>query len=78
MAGRMIDINLGTTNSRACVLEGGGEYKVIPSAEKGRTTQSIVGFAKIVEVLMCHSAGREKILYNQIDTGRRIECGPKF
>ena len=43
--GKVIGIDLGTTNSVCAVLEG-GEPRVIISEEGGRVTPSVVGFAK--------------------------------
>src|SRR5574342_695585 len=48
---RAVGIDLGTTNSVVCVLEG-GEPTVIANAEGSRTTPSIVAFAKNGEVLV--------------------------
>src|SRR5664280_2818327 len=48
---KAVGIDLGTTNSVVAVLEA-GEPVVIPNAEGGRTTPSVVGFAKSGEVLV--------------------------
>ena len=43
--GKIIGIDLGTTNSCVAVMEG-GEPTVITSPEGGRTTPSVIGFTK--------------------------------
>jgi molecular chaperone DnaK (HSP70) len=48
--GKIIGIDLGTTNSCVSVLDG-GEPKVIPNAEGGNTTPSIAAFANSGEKL---------------------------
>ncbi len=48
---RAVGIDLGTTNSVVAVLEG-GEPTVIANAEGGRTTPSVVAFAKSGELLV--------------------------
>ncbi len=48
---KIIGIDLGTTNSVVAVMEG-GEPKVIPNEEGGRTTPSVVGFTKSGERLV--------------------------
>jgi len=58
--GKVIGIDLGTTNSCVSVLEG-GEPVVIPNAEGNRTTPSIVAFAKNGERLVGETAKRQAI-----------------
>src|ERR1700721_936748 len=58
--GKIIGIDLGTTNSCVAVMEG-GEPKVIPNEEGGRTTPSVVGFTKTGEGLVGQVAKREGI-----------------
>jgi molecular chaperone DnaK len=58
--GKVIGIDLGTTNSCVSVLEG-GEPVVIPNAEGNRTTPSVVGFAKNGERLVGETAKRQAI-----------------
>jgi molecular chaperone DnaK len=58
--GRIIGIDLGTTNSVVAVMEG-GEPTVIPSAEGGRTVPSVVAFSKTGERLVGQIAKRQAI-----------------
>jgi molecular chaperone DnaK len=58
--GKVIGIDLGTTNSCVSVLEG-GEPVVIPNAEGNRTTPSIVAFTKNGERLVGETAKRQAI-----------------
>lgn len=58
--GKIIGIDLGTTNSAMAVLEG-GEPTIIPNAEGGRTTPSVVGFAKNGERLVGTVAKRQAV-----------------
>ena len=58
--GKIIGIDLGTTNSCVAVMEG-GEPVVIANAEGARTTPSVVGFAKNGERLIGQVAKRQAI-----------------
>jgi molecular chaperone DnaK len=58
--GKIIGIDLGTTNSVVAVMEG-GEPTVIPSAEGGRTVPSVVAFTKTGERLVGQLAKRQAI-----------------
>ncbi|MEQ8542192.1 MAG: molecular chaperone DnaK [Coleofasciculus sp. D1-CHI-01] len=58
--GKVIGIDLGTTNSCVAVLEG-GKPLVISSTEGGRTTPSIVGFGKSNERLVGQLAKRQAV-----------------
>ena len=58
--GHIIGIDLGTTNSCVCVMEG-GEAVVIPNAEGGRTTPSVVAFSKTGERMVGNLAKRQTV-----------------
>lgn len=58
--GKVIGIDLGTTNSCVAVLEGGKPI-VIPNSEGGRTTPSIVGFGKGSQRLVGQLAKRQSV-----------------
>ena len=60
MAGKIIGIDLGTTNSVVSVMEG-NEPVVIANSEGARTTPSIVGFAKNGERLVGQAAKRQSV-----------------
>lgn len=64
--GKVIGIDLGTTNSCLAVLEG-GKPVVIPNSEGGRTTPSIVGFSKGSERLIGQLAKRQSVT-NAVNT----------
>ncbi len=57
---KIIGIDLGTTNSCVSVMEG-GEAVVIPNAEGGRTTPSVVAFSKTGERMIGQVAKRQAI-----------------
>ncbi|MBD0310509.1 MAG: Hsp70 family protein, partial [Microcoleus sp. T1-bin1] len=58
--GKIIGIDLGTTNSCVAVLEG-GKPVVIANSEGGRTTPSIVGFGKGGDRLVGQLAKRQAV-----------------
>ena len=80
--GKIIGIDLGTTNSVVAVMEG-GQPTVIPNQEGNRTTPSVVAFTKSGERLVGQVAKRQAIT-NPENTifsikrfmGRRQDRGP--
>jgi molecular chaperone DnaK len=76
--GKMIGIDLGTTNSCVAIMEG-GKPKVIENSEGDRTTPSIVAFAKDGEVLVGQSAKRQAVTnpQNTVAAVKRL-IGRKF
>ncbi len=75
---KILGIDLGTTNSRMAVMEG-GESTVIPNREGGRTTPSVVAFSKSGERLVGQAAKRQAITNpaNTIFSAKRL-IGRKF
>jgi len=75
---RILGIDLGTTNSCMAVMEG-GEPVVVPNAEGGRTTPSVVAFAKTGERLVGQAAKRQAITNpkNTVFSAKRL-IGRKF
>ena len=76
--GRIIGIDLGTTNSCVAIMEG-GKAKVIENSEGDRTTPSIVAFNKEGEVLVGASAKRQAVTNpnNTLHAVKRL-IGRKF
>ena len=77
--GKIIGIDLGTTNSCVAVIEG-GEPTVIANAEGARTTPSVVAFTKDGERMVGAVAKRQAITnpdktissIKSFDTGKRL------
>lgn len=65
--GKVIGIDLGTTNSCVAVMEN-GEPAVIPNSEGGRTTPSVVGFTKNGERVVGEAARRQQA----VNAGRTV------
>lgn len=76
--GKIIGIDLGTTNSCVSVLEG-GKPKVIENAEGDRTTPSIIAFTNDDEILVGQSAKRQAVTnpHNTLFAVKRL-IGRKF
>ncbi|MDQ4075017.1 MAG: molecular chaperone DnaK [Chloroflexota bacterium] len=71
--GKIVGIDLGTTNSVVAVMEG-GEPTVIPNAEGGRTTPSVVAFSKTGERLVGQTAKRQAVVNpeNTVSSVKRL------
>ncbi len=83
--GKIIGIDLGTTNSCVAVMEG-GEAVVIPNAEGARTTSSVVAFSKNGERLVGQIAKRQAVanpdgtissIKRDMGTDRRVDVNDK-
>ncbi|MEX0332565.1 MAG: Hsp70 family protein, partial [Puniceicoccaceae bacterium] len=76
--GKILGIDLGTTNSCMAVMEG-GEPVVIPNSEGSRTTPSVVAFTKNGERLVGQAAKRQAVTNpsNTIFSAKRL-IGRKF
>ena len=75
---KVLGIDLGTTNSCMSVMAG-GEPVVIPNSEGGRTTPSVVAFARNGELLVGQAAKRQAVTNprNTIFSAKRL-IGRKF
>ncbi len=76
--GKIIGIDLGTTNSCVAIMEG-GKPRVIENSEGARTTPSIVAFTKDDEILVGQSAKRQAVTnpHNTLFAVKRL-IGRKF
>jgi len=84
-SGKILGIDLGTTNSCMSIMEG-GKAVVIPNAEGGRTTPSVVAFSKDGERLIGSVARRQSItnpertissIKRDMGTDRKVTIGDK-
>jgi len=76
--GKVIGIDLGTTNSCVAVMEG-GEAVVIPNAEGGRTTPSVVAFSNTGERLIGQVAKRQAVTNpDRTVTSIKRQMGKKY
>jgi molecular chaperone DnaK len=83
--GKVVGIDLGTTNSCVAVMDG-GKPQVIANAEGGRTTPSVVGFSKSGERLVGEMAKRQAVsnpertiisIKREMGTDHRVEVDDK-
>ena len=77
---KILGIDLGTTNSCMAIMEG-GKATIIPNAEGGRTTPSVVGFSKDGERLVGSLAKRQAITNPSgtvISTKREMGSNKKY
>jgi len=83
--GRVVGIDLGTTNSCVAIVQG-GQPEVIPNREGGRITPSVVGFSKSGERLVGQIAKRQAVtnpdrtiisIKRQMGTDHRVEIDGK-
>ena len=83
--GKIIGIDLGTTNSCVAVIEG-GEPKVIANAEGGRTTPSVVAFSKDGQRMIGQVAKRQAVtnpdrtiasIKREMGTGYKVQIDDK-
>ena len=65
--GKVVGIDLGTTNSVVAVMEG-GKPTVIPNAEGFRTTPSIVGYAQKTKELIVGAMAKRQAVINPENT----------
>ncbi|OGI39766.1 MAG: molecular chaperone DnaK [Candidatus Muproteobacteria bacterium RBG_16_62_13] len=77
--GKIIGIDLGTTNSCVAVMEGGGKVRVIENSEGDRTTPSVVAFSDDDQVLVGQTAKRQAVTnpHNTLYAVKRL-VGRKF
>src|SRR5438128_3671177 len=75
---KVIGIDLGTTNSAAAYMEG-GEPTIIPNAEGGRITPSVVAFTKTGERLL-RQVTKRQVITNGENTSYAVKrlMGPRF
>ncbi len=77
--GKIIGIDLGTTNSCVAIMEGGGKVRVIENSEGDRTTPSVVAFSDDDQVLVGQTAKRQAVTnpHNTLYAVKRL-VGRKF